>query len=101
MNSVEPRINDWMWPRPSPEKKNQRKRTQITAAASATIPETTRNTRSGSYIVYTRKIATVLRRTYAHIDGKRRDSRVLGLVRIGTWSVATSVLPAWMIDSSV
>ena len=48
-----------------------------------------------------RKIETVLRLTYDHIDGNRRDSRVLSFVRIGTWSTATSILPAWMIDSSV
>ena len=48
-----------------------------------------------------RKIDTPLRRTYAHIDGNRRDSRVFGLVAMGTWSIATVILPAWMIDSSV
>jgi glycosyltransferase involved in cell wall biosynthesis len=30
-----------------------------------------------------------------------RESRVVGLVRIGTWSIATSSFPAWMIVSSV
>src|SRR3954452_16746832 len=48
-----------------------------------------------------RAIATALRRTYDDIDGNRRDSRVLGFVRIATWSVATSSLPAWMMVSSV
>ncbi len=35
------------------------------------------------------------------MEGKRRDSRVFGFVRIGTWSVATRSLPAWMIVSRV
>ena len=35
------------------------------------------------------------------MDGNRRDSRVFGFVRMGTWSTATRVLPAWMIVSSV
>ena len=35
------------------------------------------------------------------MDGNSRDSRVLGFVRIATWSTATSSLPAWMIVSSV
>ena len=48
-----------------------------------------------------RKIETVLRRTYCHIDLNRRDSRVFSFVRIGTWSTATVILPAWMIVSSV
>src|SRR3954470_18654201 len=48
-----------------------------------------------------RKIDTVLRRTYDHIDGNRRDSRVFGFVRTGTWSTATRFFPAWMIVSSV
>src|SRR3954469_10662092 len=48
-----------------------------------------------------RAIATALRRTYDDIDGKSRDSRVFGFVPIGTWSVATRSLPAWMIVSSV
>ena len=48
-----------------------------------------------------RAIATALRRTYEDTDGNRRDSRVFGFVPIGTWSVATSSLPAWMIVSSV
>src|ERR671933_2681021 len=48
-----------------------------------------------------RAIATALRRTYDDTEGNSRDSRVLGLVAIGTWSVATSSLPAWMIVSSV
>src|SRR3954449_210776 len=48
-----------------------------------------------------RAIATALRRTYEDTDGNSRDSRVLGFVPIGTWSVATSSLPAWMIVSSV
>src|SRR5271163_1980344 len=48
-----------------------------------------------------RKIEIALRRTYAPIDGNKRDSRVVGLVRTGTWSTATSSLPAWMIVSSV
>ena len=48
-----------------------------------------------------RKIETPLRRTYGHIDGNSRDSRVLAFVRIGTWSTATVILPAWMIVSSV
>ncbi len=48
-----------------------------------------------------RKIDTALRRTYDHIDGNSRDSRVFSFVRIGTWSMATSSLPAWMIVSSV
>ena len=38
---------------------------------------------------------------YVHIDGKRRDSRSFGFVRIATWSMATVILPAWMIVSSV
>ena len=48
-----------------------------------------------------RAIATALRRTYDDTDGNSRDSRVFGFVPIGTWSVATSSLPAWMIVSSV
>ena len=48
-----------------------------------------------------RKIDRLLRRTYAHIDGNSRDSRVFGFVPIGTSSIATSSLPAWMIVSSV
>src|ERR1700757_2325343 len=48
-----------------------------------------------------RKIESALRRTYALIDGNSRDSRVLGFVRTGTWSTATSSLPASMIVSSV
>src|SRR5829696_9328224 len=48
-----------------------------------------------------RKIERLLRRTYAAVEGNRRDSRVFGFVRTGTWSTATSILPAWMIDSSV
>src|SRR4029079_607641 len=48
-----------------------------------------------------RAIATALRRTYEDTDGNRRDSRVFGFVPIGTWSVATRSLPAWMIVSSV
>ena len=40
-------------------------------------------------------------RTYDEIDLNRRDSRIFGFVRIGTWSIATSILPAWMIVSSV
>src|SRR3954466_6203649 len=48
-----------------------------------------------------RAIATAFRRTYEDTDGNRRDSRVFGFVRIATWSVATSSLPAWMIVSSV
>src|SRR3954470_5436708 len=35
------------------------------------------------------------------MDPNRRDSRSFGLVLTGTWSVATSSLPAWMIVSSV
>ncbi len=34
MNSVEPRISDWMWPSPSPSTKNQTKRAQMTAPTS-------------------------------------------------------------------
>ena len=48
-----------------------------------------------------RKIETVFLRTYDHIDGNSRDSRACWFVRIGTCSTATSILPAWMIDSSV
>ena len=48
-----------------------------------------------------RKIETELRRTYWPIDLNSRDSRVLAFVRIGTWSIATVILPAWMIVSSV
>src|SRR3954451_6167310 len=48
-----------------------------------------------------RAMATALRRTYEETDGNSRDSRVFGFVRIATWSVATSSLPAWMIVSSV
>src|SRR6185436_9558590 len=48
-----------------------------------------------------RAIATALRRTYEDTDGNRRDSRVFGFVPIGTWSIATRSLPAWMIVSSV
>ena len=48
-----------------------------------------------------RKIETVLRRTYDHIEGKSRDSRVFGLVRIGVCSTATSIFPAWMMVSRV
>src|SRR4051812_15120952 len=48
-----------------------------------------------------RAIATALRRTYEETDGNSRDSRVFGFVPIGTWSVATRSLPAWMIVSSV
>src|SRR5919206_5080886 len=48
-----------------------------------------------------RKIDRPLRRTYDHMDGNRRDSRVLGFVRIWTWSTAMNCLPAWMIVSSV
>ena len=48
-----------------------------------------------------RKIETVLRRTYCHMDLNSRESRVFGFVRIGTWSIATVILPAWMIVSSV
>src|ERR671927_2008046 len=48
-----------------------------------------------------RAIETALRRTYEDTDGNSRDSRVFGFVAIGTWSVATSSLPAWMIVSSV
>jgi hypothetical protein len=35
------------------------------------------------------------------MDGNSRDSRVCSFVRMGTWSVATRSLPAWMIVSSV
>ena len=38
---------------------------------------------------------------YVRIDGNSRDSRVLAFVRTGTWSIATVILPAWMIVSSV
>ena len=48
-----------------------------------------------------RKIDTALRRTYDHMDGNRRDSRVWGFVRMGMCSTATSILPAWIRDSSV
>ena len=48
-----------------------------------------------------RKIEIPLRRMYVHIDGNRRDSRSFSFVRIGTLSIATVILPAWMIVSSV
>ena len=48
-----------------------------------------------------RKIESALRRTYAPIDGNNRESRILGFVRTGTWSIATSSFPAWMTVSSV
>ena len=35
------------------------------------------------------------------VEGNRRDSRVFGFVLTGTWSTAISILPAWMIVSSV
>jgi hypothetical protein len=38
---------------------------------------------------------------YVHMDGNRRDSRSFSFVLIGTWSTAISILPAWMIVSSV
>ena len=38
---------------------------------------------------------------YDHIEGNSRDSRSLSLVATGTWSTAISILPAWMIVSSV
>ena len=40
-----------------------------------------------------RKIETLLRRTYDAVEGNRRDSRVFGLVLIGTWSTATTIFP--------
>src|ERR1700726_1924325 len=49
-----------------------------------------------------RKTDRAFRRTYALVEGNSRDSRVFGLVRTGTWSIATgSSLPAWMIVSRV
>ena len=48
-----------------------------------------------------RKIDAAFVRTYDEIDLNRRESRIFGFVRIGTWSIATSILPAWMIVSSV
>ncbi len=36
MKSVEPRISDWTWPPPSPERKNQTKRAQMPTPTSAT-----------------------------------------------------------------
>ena len=48
MNSVEPRMSDWMWPSPSPLKKKKRKRAQMTAEISPTTIAAAVNTRSGS-----------------------------------------------------
>ena len=48
MNSVEPRISDWMCPVVSPWMTNTRKRTHQKAPASAVRIAATRNTRSGS-----------------------------------------------------
>ena len=49
MNSVAPRISDWMWPSPSPSMKNQANRTQSTTPKRATNAAAATNTRSGSY----------------------------------------------------
>ena len=38
---------------------------------------------------------------YENMLSKSRDSRVRGLVSIGTCAIAIRFLPAWMIDSSV
>src|SRR5437879_5997904 len=48
-----------------------------------------------------RKIDAAFVRTYEEIDPNRRDSRSFGLVLIGTWSIATSIFPAWITVSSV
>ncbi len=103
MNRTPPAISSWMWRVPASGcwTKNTRNRRKIAIAATPRISAPVQNTLSGWYWEYTRKIESAFRRTYAVVEGNRRDSRVFGLVRIGTWSTATWRRPAWMIVSSV
>ena len=48
-----------------------------------------------------RTIVAPDRLRYEKTLSKSRDSRVRGLVAIGTCAIAMRFLPAWMIDSSV
>jgi hypothetical protein len=48
-----------------------------------------------------RTIVATDRLTYWGMERKRRDSRVFGFVPMGTCVTTRSLLPAWMIVSSV